>query len=232
MICCSCNRDEELASKTNQSLLANYTVPGQRKQGAKTQKYIDIECSRKETVNHYSNDLVDWQRGVNWQENASDRFEQTEQGSDEHYSYCYSAPTGGLIETKASDHPRQLETVLMPFIAELSTDVSRRLSATILGPWRPKNATLCPPSSPFIAELLSQADTSSIPDDAADFDPPPPIVTGGAERTLLPFIAEMEMSDPSGPIVYMSAEERKAKWRAMQLAIRDRLAARPEPVID
>ena len=230
MICCSCNRDEQLESKTNQSLLANYTVSGQRKQGAKTQKCTDVE--RKKTVNHYSDDLVDWQRGVNCRDNASDRFEsQTEQGSDEHFSSCYSAPTDDFIETKESNHPRQLETVLMPFIAELSTDV-RRLSATILGPWRPKNTTFCPPSSPFIAELLSQADTSSIPDDAADFDPPPPIVTGGAERTLLPFVAEMQMSDPSGPIVYMSAEERKTRWRAMQLAIRDRLAARPEPVID
>ncbi len=122
----------------------------------------------------------------------------------------------------------------MPFIAELSTEVSHRLSSNFSDPWRPFNAASFPSNAPFIAELLSQADTSSIPEDAGGLDYPayPEQATGGAKRSLLPFIAEMQADDSDGPLVYMSAEERKVKWRAMQLAIQARLAARPDPVID
>jgi hypothetical protein len=185
-------------------------------------KRNDNSSLQKESTNHFSNSHVDRLRGTLGGDEISvepDHIELTEPWSHEQ-----------KLETKESNHPRPLETVLMPFIAELYTDVSHRLSTNLLDPWRPKNATSCPPSAPFIAELLSQADTSSVPDDAGDMDHPVP--TGGAERTLLPFIAEMQMAESDGPLVYMSAEERKASWRAMQLALRDRLAARPDPVID
>jgi hypothetical protein len=222
MICCSCNRAEELETKP--SLLSRHDSTGPKNQRKRTHKgFEDDRATKLETVTYCQFDPEE-EKEKNL--DPVDQAKAANQASNDYDSNLLSEPENYAINPKQSDRPREIETALMPFIAELYTDVSHRLSTNFLDCLRPNGEALYPSNAPFIAELLSQADTSSIPEDAGGLEPPTsneqaPFV---AKRSLLPFIAEMQSEDPDAPLVYMGTEERKVKWRAMQMAIRARLA--------